>query len=95
MLNNYLSSAKLIPDDHKYAQMERPSFNLEQTQESQLSIKSPQIVPQSVKDLSFALFMGSTLDAKYKNIFIAGRNRQIVEFFSRPISQVNKQYFKL
>ena len=41
------------------------------------------------------MFMGSTLDAKYKNIIIADRNKKIVEFFSRPISQVNKGYFKL
>jgi hypothetical protein len=38
--------------------------------------------------------MGSPLDAKYKNSIIAERNRKIIEFFSRPISQVNKQYFK-
>ncbi len=25
---------------------------------------------------------------------IAQRNKKIVEFFARPISQVNKQYFK-
>ena len=58
------------------------------------SAEPPLIVPQSVKDLSFALFMGSGLDAKYRNIFIQDRNRKIVEFFSRPIAQVNRQYFK-
>ena len=49
---------------------------------------------QSVKDLSFALFMGASLDTKYKNVIIADRNKKIVEFFSRPIAQVNKQFFK-
>jgi hypothetical protein len=39
--------------------------------------------------------MGSVLDAKYKNIIIAERNSKVMEFFSRPISQVNKPYFKL
>jgi len=47
-------------------------------------------VAQSVKDLSFALFMGASLDTKYKNVIIADRNKKIVEFFSRPIAQVNK-----
>ena len=41
---------------------------------------------QSVKDLSFAMFMGLPLDAKYKNIHVASRNRKIIEFFSRPIA---------
>ena len=58
--------------------------------DSSKSAKTTGKISQSIKDLSFALFMGATLDAKYKNIFIAGRNRKIVEFFSRPISQVNK-----
>lgn len=40
----------------------------------------------SVKDLSFSLFMGLPLDAKYKNIHVASRNRKIIEFFSRPIA---------
>ena len=48
--------------------------------------KSPTFISQSIKDLSFALFMGSVLDAKYKNIIIAERNSKIMEFFSRPIS---------
>lgn len=40
----------------------------------------------SLKDLSFAMFMGSPLDAKYKNMHVASRNRKIIEFFSRPIA---------
>ena len=41
---------------------------------------------QMLKDMSFVLFMGASLDAKYKNIVIAERNKKIVEFFSKPIS---------
>ena len=48
----------------------------------------------SVKDLSFSLFMGLPLDAKYKNIHVASRNRKIIEFFSRPIAQLNKELFR-
>ena len=47
-----------------------------------------------MKDLSFALFMGASLNPKYRNLFIAERNKKVVEFFSKPISQVNKQFFK-
>jgi hypothetical protein len=48
----------------------------------------------SVKDLSFSLFMGLPLDAKYKNIHVASRNRKIIEFFSRPIAMLNKDLFR-
>ena len=51
-------------------------------------------VSQSIKDLSFALFMGASLDPKYRNVMVAQRNKKIVEFFSRPIAQVNKPFFK-
>lgn len=47
---------------------------------------SPGMKKQSIKDLSYALFMGATLDAKYKNIIIAERNKKICEFFSQPIA---------
>lgn len=52
------------------------------------------LLSYSIKDLSFALFMGSPLDAKYKNIHVANRNRKIIEFFSRPIAQLNKEVFR-
>ena len=38
--------------------------------------------------------MGLSLDAKYKNIHVANRNRKIIEFFSRPIAQLNKELFR-
>ena len=59
--------------------------------------KSEEVSQQAqdiMKDLSFALFMGASLNPKYRNLFIADRNRKIVEFFAKPISQVNKQFFK-
>ena len=49
---------------------------------------------QTIKDLSYALFMGASLDAKYKNVIVAERNKKVCEFFSRPIAQVNKNFFK-
>lgn len=44
------------------------------------------LLSYSVKDLSFAMFMDLPLNAKYKNIHVANRNRKIIEFFSRPIA---------
>ena len=73
--------------------MESPNFPSTSKKDSE-RVKSPSFISQSIKDLSFAMFMGSVLDAKYKNIIIADRNSKIIEFFSRPISQVNKPYFK-
>jgi len=74
--------------------MESPAFP-ETSKKDTDRLNSPYFISQSIKDLSFAMFMGSVLDAKYKNIIIADRNSKIIEFFSRPISQVNKPYFKL
>ena len=56
--------------------------------------QQPRQISQTIKDLSFAMFMGAKLEAQYKNIIIADRNRKIIEFFSRPVAQVNKQFFK-
>ena len=47
----------------------------------------------SWKDLSYALFMGASLDSKYENTFLANRNREIMKFFSKPIAEINKKYF--
>jgi len=40
----------------------------------------------SIKDHSYALFMGISMGSRYKNNIIADRNKKIVDFFSRPIA---------
>jgi hypothetical protein len=50
---------------------------------------------QMIKDLGFALFMGTGLGSKYHNETIASRNKQIITFFSKPISEFGKDYFSL
>ena len=68
-------------------------MQLEEDQDQALHAENGQM-KQTMKDLSFALFMGCSLEAKYKNIMVSERNRKIMEFFARPISQVNQTFFK-
>ena len=48
-------------------------------------MESSQQVPL-LKNLSYALFMGASLESKYINSVIALRNKKIVELFSKAIS---------
>ena len=39
--------------------------------------------------------MGASVDPKFKDDVVSHRNKKIIEFFSKPISQVNRQFFTM
>jgi hypothetical protein len=65
-------------------------------------MENPLLIPKKLscsstrelKDHSLALFMGTQLDTKYQDDLEALRNNKIIQFFSKHIAQVNKQFFR-
>ena len=48
-----------------------------------------------IKELSMIQFLGKRVTIESNDRCIANRNKKIIEFFSLPVSQVNRKHFKL